>query len=80
MPIAEITVAAEWDDEAEVWFATSEDIDGLAVEAATLESLHAKVREAVSDLIELNRLELDQPQVPIHLRAQRTSMVSEACA
>ena len=33
-----ITIA-EWDPEVPVWVATSEDIDGLAIEADTLERL-----------------------------------------
>jgi hypothetical protein len=49
-----ITVRAAWDGEADVWFATSDDIDGLAVEAETMEKLETKVLAAVADLLELN--------------------------
>lgn len=33
MPIGEITIRSTWDSEAEVWFATSEDVPGLVLEA-----------------------------------------------
>ncbi|MEN9894260.1 MAG: hypothetical protein RIR97_112, partial [Pseudomonadota bacterium] len=49
-----IIVKASWDDEAKVWVASSTDIDGLAVEAETLESLQVKVTAALTDLIELS--------------------------
>lgn len=51
-----IVVDAVRDDEAGVWVATSDDIGGLAVEAATFEELAAKVVAAVADLVELNGL------------------------
>jgi hypothetical protein len=53
-PITSIIVHATWDDEAQVWVATSQDIDGLAVEAETLEILAPKVTAAVNELILLN--------------------------
>lgn len=49
-----IVVRADWDQEAGVWVATSTDIDGLSVEAATVEALYDKVSGALLDLIELN--------------------------
>lgn len=49
-----IIVRAEWDEEASVWVATSNDIDGLAVEADTLEALKTKVTDAICDLVEMN--------------------------
>ena len=41
-----IIVRASWDDEAGVWVASSTDIDGLAIEAATIEELEPKVLAA----------------------------------
>lgn len=49
-----IVVHAEWDDEAKVWFATSSDIEGLAVEGETFEQLQDKVVSAIQDLAGLN--------------------------
>ena len=43
MGLVEITVNAEWDPEANVWVATSEDVPGLITEADTLEDLQGKL-------------------------------------
>jgi hypothetical protein len=51
-----IVVQATWDDEADVWVATSTDIDGLVVEAPTLDVLEGRVLAVLDDLIELNGL------------------------
>lgn len=71
MPIASIIVRANWDDEAGVWAASSRDIDGLSVEAPTLEALEPKVLAALSDLIELNGIESDLPEIPVHIMAEQ---------
>jgi hypothetical protein len=71
MPIASIIVRASWDDEAEVWVASSKDIDGLSVEAPTLEGLEPKVVAALSDLIELNGIDSDLAEIPVHIMAEQ---------
>jgi len=48
------TIAAEWDAEAMVWVATSDDVPGLATEAETFEALAEKLRVLVPELLELN--------------------------
>jgi predicted RNase H-like HicB family nuclease len=65
------TVVAEWDDEAHVWVASSEDVPGLVTEAETLEALAAKLAVMVPELLELNDgpLEGDR-EVPIDLVAR----------
>lgn len=47
-------IHAEWDAEAAVWVATSNDVPGLATEADTLEALAAKLRVMVPELLQLN--------------------------
>ncbi len=47
-----IVVHADWDPEASVWVATSQDIRGLVTEAETIESLRAKLPGMVLDLLE----------------------------
>ena len=47
-------VDAEWDDEASVWVATSDDIPGLVTEAETKDDLIRRLRELVPELLELN--------------------------
>ena len=47
-------IDAEWDPEADVWVATSDDVPGLATEAASLDELAGKLRVLVPELLELN--------------------------
>lgn len=49
-------VDAEWDPEAGVWVATSEDVPGLATEALTVEALAEKLRIIIPELLEANQL------------------------
>jgi predicted RNase H-like HicB family nuclease len=49
-------VQADWDPEAEVWVATSEDVPGLATEASTVEALAEKLRIMIPELLEANRV------------------------
>ncbi len=70
MNTASIFVRAAWDDDAKVWVATSTDIEGLAVEAETREALAEKVVAAVTDLIELNGIETNLPEIPIHVMSE----------
>jgi hypothetical protein len=76
LPIASIIVRATWDEEAEVWVATSKDIDGLAIEAPTLEALEPKVLAALSDLIELNGIDSDLAEIPVHIMAEQLLRVA----
>lgn len=47
-------VQAEWDPEASVWVATSDDVRGLVTEAETIEGLTDKLRTMIPDLLEAN--------------------------
>lgn len=47
-------VTAEWDDEARVWVATSDDIPGLVTEAATLDDLFGRVVQVAPELLDDN--------------------------
>jgi predicted RNase H-like HicB family nuclease len=49
-------VQADWDPEAGVWVATSEDVPGLATESETLEALTEKLRGLIPELLEANHL------------------------
>lgn len=49
-------VHADWDPEAKVWVATSDDVPGLATEASTIEALTEKLRVMVPELLEANQL------------------------
>ena len=78
-----ILVRADWDPEARVYVATSDDVPGLVAEAATLEALEAKLQDLIPELLELNasllpegRLEEgDWTDVPMVLVSQHISKV-----
>jgi uncharacterized protein DUF1902 len=70
-----IIVRADWDAEAKVWVASSEDIEGLATEADTLEELRDKVLVMVGELAELNGSASDLPEIPIHIMAGQTTRI-----
>ena len=54
--VGEYQVKFDYDNEAEVWIATSDDIVGLILESESLDELIKKVLNAVPELIELNNL------------------------
>jgi Domain of unknown function (DUF1902) len=64
-----IIVKAEWDPEVSVWVATTNDIKGMVAEATTLELLRVKVLDMIADLIELNKVEINLKEIPIHILA-----------
>ncbi|KQS63479.1 hypothetical protein ASG39_16565 [Rhizobium sp. Leaf371] len=70
-----ILVRAAWDAEASVWVATSRDIDGLAVEAGSMEELETKVLAAVADLVALNGSPSDLPEIPVHIMAEHVAKI-----
>lgn len=47
-------VRTSWDSDAQVWFASSDDVPGLATEADNLESLKAKLHTMIPELLEAN--------------------------
>jgi len=47
-----IIVHADWDPEAAVWVATTQDLRGLVAEAASIEALRAKLPGMILDLLE----------------------------
>ena len=47
-------IRAEWDEEAAVWVATSDDVPGLATEAATMEALCDRLSDLAPELLALN--------------------------
>lgn len=49
----EYVVKFLWDNEADVWIATSDDIPGLVLESGSFDALLERVRFAVPELLEL---------------------------
>jgi predicted RNase H-like HicB family nuclease len=54
MAMKSLFVRAEWDEDACVWVATSDDVPGLATEAETTEALMAKLKVMIPELMEAN--------------------------
>jgi predicted RNase H-like HicB family nuclease len=78
MPTKQITVNAEWDPEAKVWIATSDDVPGLITEAETVEALAEKLSAMIPELLEANGIVEGNSvrQVPIKLIAHREQLIS----
>ena len=72
-----IRVKANWDEEAQVWVATSNDVSGLATEAETLEQLIKKLQIIIPELLYVNGLinEDEQGEIPFHLLSERTETI-----
>jgi predicted RNase H-like HicB family nuclease len=70
-------VQADWDPEADVWVATSDDVPGLATEASTIEILTEKLRTIVPELLKANELVSDdQPEaISFELTSHRQERV-----
>lgn len=49
-------VHAVWDEEAQVWVASSEDVPGLATESDAAEAFVAKLKSLIPQLLALNGL------------------------
>lgn len=56
-------VLFQWDNEARVWTATSNDVPGLVLESASFERLVKRVKLAIPELLELNGQEVSEYQV-----------------
>jgi predicted RNase H-like HicB family nuclease len=77
MPIYHVN--AEWDEEASVWVASSEDVPGLATGADTVESLIEKLKIVIPELLEENGLlPAGVTEVPFALKAERTEHARRA--
>jgi len=63
-------IRAEWDDEALVWIATSDDVPGLATEAETMEGLIEKLKVMVPELLEANGQVIEH-EVPFEIMTRR---------
>lgn len=63
-------VRAEWDNEAMLWVATSDDVPGLATESDTLENLVHKLKIVIPELLEANGVDLSQ-EIPFELLSRR---------
>ena len=63
-------VRAEWDGEAHVWVATSDDVPGLVTEEAPMEDLIEKLKVVIPELPEANGVKVNQ-EVPFEVMTRR---------
>jgi len=70
-------IRAEWDDEAQVWVASSDDVPGLATEEKTLEGLIQKLKIMVPELLEANGQEIEC-EVPFEIFTRRFEIAQRA--
>jgi predicted RNase H-like HicB family nuclease len=74
-------VQADWDPEASVWVATSDDVPGLATESATIEELTARLRTMIPELLEANGLlptNIPSDRLAFELTSHRQELVTLA--
>src|SRR5438132_14427463 len=72
-------VKAEWDGEAGVWVATSDDVPGLATGADTFEELIEKLKVVIPELLEENGLlGAGVDDVPFSVLAERVERARRA--
>jgi predicted RNase H-like HicB family nuclease len=68
-------VIVEWDEDAQVWVASSEDVPGLATGADTFEDLIAKLKIVIPELLgENGLLPAGTHNVPFAIKAERTEL------
>ena len=70
-------VRADWDEEACVWSARSDDVPGLGTQSSTIEALHTKLKDLVPFLLEANGRVADLA-TPLELVAHRFSLPGTA--
>jgi predicted RNase H-like HicB family nuclease len=70
MSIKPLFVRADWDEEAHVWVATSDDVPGLATEGDTLEGLVEKLKIVIPELLDANGAEQEH-EVPFEILTRR---------
>jgi predicted RNase H-like HicB family nuclease len=72
-------VTAEWDDDARVWVASSEDVPGLATGADTFEDLVEKLKIVIPELlVENGLLPIGTDSVPFEIKAERNELAPVA--
>ena len=63
-------VRADWDEEARIWVATSNDVPGLATEEETLEGLIQKLKIMIPELLAANG-EVKENEIPFEILTRR---------
>jgi predicted RNase H-like HicB family nuclease len=69
-----IFIRAEWDEEVNMWVATSDDIPGLATEAETIENLVEKLKIVIPELLEANGITFEK-EIPLEVLSRRFELI-----
>ena len=69
----EYDVLLAWDEEAQVWYCTSEGIPGLVLESDSLDDLVERARHAAGELLEL--MGNDPAAASLSFKAERRAAV-----
>ena len=77
MVVKPFFIRAEWDEEASVWVATSDDVPGLATEEATMEGLIEKLKLIIPELLKANGLQIGR-DVPFEVMTRRFEIAQSA--
>ena len=75
--MASFHIKAEWDKDARVWWARSDDIPGLVAEADTHDGLVSELRHLVPELLAMNLPAVDVKSATFTLVSEQ---VEELCA
>lgn len=70
-------IRVEWDEDAMVWFASSDDVPGLATEEETMEALIQKLKIIIPELLEANGYEIE-PEIPFEVLTRRFEIAHRA--
>lgn len=72
-----VVIHADWDPDAAVWVATTQDLRGLVTEAASIEALRAKLPGMILDLLEENGISDLPASIEIIARASDRLVAAE---
>jgi hypothetical protein len=70
-------IRAEWDEEAMVWVATSDDVPGLATETVTMEALIEKLKVMIPELLMANNASFED-EVSFEIITRRFELTRRA--
>jgi hypothetical protein len=70
-------IRAEWDEEAMVWVATSDDVPSMATEAVAMEALVEKLKVMIPELLMANNTAFED-EVPFEIITRRFELTQRA--
>ncbi|GHT53272.1 antitoxin HicB [Spirochaetia bacterium] len=70
----EYKILLTWDDEAQVWFAESDDIPGLILESGSLDTLIERVKIAAPELLEISGI--THTNIHLFFKMEREAVVA----